>query len=111
MYEGWSSLRAGYAKSLWTAFGTPGGGLAVAAVAAVAGIVPAVAALAGSRVGMVGYAAAVSGRAVVARRVGGRVWPDSLAHPLSVAAFAALVVDSVRGHRAGSLTWKGRELT
>ena len=110
MYDGWTSLRAGYAKSLWSAFGSPAGGLAVAGIAAVAGIVPAVAALTGSRVGMVGYAAAVTGRAVVARRVGGRVWPDSLAHPLSVAAFAGLVVESVRRHRAGSLTWKGRLL-
>jgi hypothetical protein len=110
MYDGWTSLRAGYAKSLWTAFGSPAGALVVAGVATVAGIVPAAAALAGSRVGMVGYAAAVAGRAVVARRVGGRVWPDSLAHPLSVAAFAGLVADSVRGRRTGSLTWKGRVL-
>jgi Glycosyl transferase family 2 len=108
MYHGWGALRDGYAKSLWTAFGSPAGGLAVAGAAAVAGVVPAVAALCGSRVGLLGYAAAVVGRGVVARRVGGRVWPDSFAHPVSVAVFGWLVVDSVRQHRAGTLAWKGR---
>jgi hypothetical protein len=108
MYDSWSSLRAGYGKSLWAAFGSPAGGLAAAAAVCLSGVVPAFAALAGSRVGLVGYASAVLGRAAVARRVGGRVWPDSLAHPASVGLFGALVVDSVRRHRAGSLTWKGR---
>ena len=110
MYDGWPALRAGYAKSLWAAFGSPAGGLAVAAVATAVYVLPAVAAVAGSPVGATGYAAGVVGRVLVARRVGGRVWPDALAHPLSVAAFDVLMVDSVRRRRAGSLTWKGRTL-
>ncbi len=110
MYDGWPALRAGYAKSLWAAFGSPPGGLAVAAAATVVYVLPAVAAVAGSRVGATGYAAGVVGRLLVARRVGGRVWPDVLAHPLSVVAFDVLMVDSVRRRRAGSLTWKGRTL-
>ena len=57
---------------------------------------------------LVGYAAGVAGRAVAARRTGSRVWPDSLAHPASVAVFGALVAASVRGHRAGTLTARGR---
>jgi hypothetical protein len=110
MYAGARALRHGYAKSLWTAFGSPAGGAAVAAVLTVVYVVPAVAALRGSRAGAVGYAAGVAGRALVARRVGGRPMPDSLAHPLSVAAFVVLLADSVRRHRAGTLTWKGRRL-
>jgi hypothetical protein len=110
MYDGWPSLRAGYSKSLWAAFGSPARGLAVAAAATVVYVVPAVAAVAGSPVGATGYAAGVVGRVLVARRVGGRMWPDVLAHPLSVAAFDLLMVDSVRRRRAGSLTWKGRTL-
>ena len=66
--------------------------------------------LAGSPVGAVGYAAGVAGRALVARRVDGRGSPDSLAHPVSVAVFCGLVVDSLRWHRAGTLTWKDRAL-
>ena len=69
-----------------------------------------IAALRGSRAGAVGYAAAVAGRALAARRTGSRVWPDSLAHPASVAAFAWLLLDSLRRHRAGTLTARGRPL-
>lgn len=108
MYQDWGQLRDGYDKSLWSAFGSPAGALAVATGACAVWVVPAVAALAGSPVGMVGWASAVAGRAAVARRVGGRVWPDSLAHPVSVAVAAGLVLDSLRRHRAGSLRWKGR---
>jgi hypothetical protein len=58
--------------------------------------------------GLVGYAAGVAGRVLVARGTGGRPWPDTLAHPLSVAAFAALTAESFRRRRAGTLAWKGR---
>jgi hypothetical protein len=108
MYAGWPDLRDGYAKSLWSAFGSPAGAVAVVGGLAVTYLLPPLAALRGSRVGLVGYAAGVAGRAVAARRTGSRVWPDSLAHPASVAVFGALVAVSVRGHRAGTLTARGR---
>jgi hypothetical protein len=110
MYEGWADLEAGYVKSLWAAFGSPAGATAVMAALFVTYVVPFLAAVRGSRTGLVGYAAGVTGRVLVARRVGGRVWPDSLAHPASVTALAVLTARSVRGHRAGTLTWKGRPL-
>lgn len=110
MYDGRSELEAGYAKSLWAAFGSPAGAAAVTAGLAVTYVVPFLAAMRGSRVGAVGYAAGVVGRVLVARRVGSRVWPDSLAHPVSVAALAALTARSFAAHRAGTLTWKGRGL-
>jgi hypothetical protein len=68
--------------------------------------VPAAAAVGGSPVGLLGYGAAVAGRAVVARRVGGRVLPDALWHPGSVLALSWLTVDSW-GRRA-TVQWKGR---
>ena len=52
--------------------------------------------------------AGLTGRAVAARATGGRAWPDALAHPASVVAFAVLVVRSFRGRRKGALTWRGR---
>ena len=110
MYHGWAELEAGYRKSLWAAFGSPAGATAVTAALLVTYVVPFLAAVRGSRPGLVGYAAGVAGRVLVARRVGGRVWPDSLAHPVSVSALAVLTARSVRGHRAGTLTWKGRPL-
>jgi Glycosyl transferase family 2 len=110
MYHGWTELEAGYAKSLWAAFGSPAGAAAVTAGLGVAFVLPFAAALRGSKVGLVGYAAAVAGRVLVARRVGGRVWPDSLAHPASVAVLGVLTSRSLSQHRAGTLTWKGRRL-
>jgi hypothetical protein len=52
----------------------------------------------------------VAGRAVVAGRTGGRVWPVALAHPLSLLLLDLLMLRSVLGHRRGTLTWRGRSL-
>jgi hypothetical protein len=110
MYDGWADLRDGYAKSLWSAFGGPGRAAAVVAGLAVAYVVPAVAALRGSRMGALGYAAGVAGRVIAARRTGGRAWPDSLAHPASVAILGGLTATSLARRRRGLLTWRGRVL-
>lgn len=107
MYADWAALSAGYRKSLWTAFGpTP----AIPALLALAYLVPPLAALRGSPVGLLGYAAAVAGRVLAARRTGDRAWPDALAHPVSVAALIWLWLGSWAGRWRGTLTWKGRHL-
>jgi len=110
MYDGWAELAEGYAKSLWAAFGSRAGAAAVVGALGLTYVLPPVAALRGSRAGLVGYAAGVAGRAVVARRVGARVWPDSVAHPASVVLFGALVARSWRQHQRGQLRWKDRPL-
>ena len=110
MYEGWAELREGYAKSLWSATGSPRAAAAVLGVLGLAYVLPPVAALAGSRVGLAGYAAGVAGRVLVARRVRARVFPDVLAHPVSVALLGWLTAESWRRRRAGTLAWKGRPL-
>jgi len=112
MYDGWAGVRDGYAKSLWSAVG----GRPAAAVGAAVGLsavwlLPPLAALAGSRAGLVGYAAGVLNRAVVAARTGGRVRPDALAHPASIVLLDVLVARSVAGHRRGALQWRGRSVT
>ncbi|GAA4555130.1 glycosyltransferase family 2 protein [Pseudonocardia xishanensis] len=103
MYDGWAEVSAGYRKSLWSAFGGP-----VAALLALVYVVPALAVLRGSRIGLLGYAAGVLTRALAARRTGTPVWPDSLAHPVSIAAVLGLHTASRRDRRAGRLRWKGR---
>jgi hypothetical protein len=110
MYDSWAELRDGYAKSLWSAFGSTGGAAAVLGGLGLAYVLPPLAALRGSRAGAAGFAAAVAGRVLVGRRVGSQVWPDALAHPVSVAAFGWLTVESLRRHRHGTLTVRGREL-
>ena len=110
MYQDWPSLRAGYTKSLWSAFGSPAGAVAVGCGLAVLYVVPPAAALRGSGVGLLGYGAAVTGRYLVAERTGGRSLPDALFHPASIATALWLLAGSWRDRRAGRLSWKGRPL-
>jgi hypothetical protein len=110
MYSDWPSVREGYTKSLWAAFGSPAGAAAVSSALCLVYVLPPVAALRGSRAGLVGYLAAVAGRYVVAERTGGRSVPDALFHPASVLTFTWLTAASWRGRRRGGLTWKGRPI-
>ncbi len=108
MYRDAAELRCGYRKSLWSAFGSPGRAAGVMTGLVVLYVVPPVAALTGSRTGLTGYLAAVLGRFLIARRTQSRSLPDVLAHPLSIAALAAMTADSYWGLRRGELSWRGR---
>lgn len=108
MYTSGRELYEGYRKSLWAAFGSPAGAVAVGTALAVVYVLPAAAALTGSRIGVLGYLAAALGRASAARW-SGRPW-DGLAHPASVLALLGLLVSSWTGRARGSLQWKGRAL-
>lgn len=108
MYDGWPALRDGYGKSLWAAFGSPAGAVAVTGGLLLVYVLPPAAALRGSRAGLVGYAGGVVSRVITARATGGRAWPDALAHPLSVLAFAQLTARSLWLRRRGRLSWKDR---
>lgn len=110
MYDGWREVRDGYRKSLWSAFGSLPGTVAVTTLLHLAYVLPPIAMVTGSRVGLVGYLAAVSSRMITARTTGGRPWPDPVVHPLSILAFTALTADSVVARRSGTLTWRGRAL-
>ncbi|MGN6612779.1 MAG: glycosyltransferase [Angustibacter sp.] len=110
MYDARREVAAGYTTSLRRAFGSPVGGVAVASGLGAVYVWPALAAVSGSPVGALGYAAGVAGRVVTGRRTGARVWPDALAHPVSVAVFGWLTARSVRLHRRSALQWKGRPL-
>lgn len=119
MYDDTDALVEGYTKSLWSAFGSPAGAAAVIALLTWLYVVPPVAVVTGPSTrtrawGLAGYAAGVTGRALVARRTTPRTTDahvtDALAHPVSIAAFAALVTESWRRHHAGTTTWRGRPL-
>jgi hypothetical protein len=118
MYTSWSELADGYGKSLWASFGSPARAAVVVGtllllygvppVLAVGGLVAGAPLVAGA--GSAGYLCGVAGRAVSAAATGGRVWPDSFAHPVSVATFGWLVARSYRLKRAGALRWRGRSV-
>jgi hypothetical protein len=111
MYAGWRELRAGYGKSLWAAFGSPAGAAGALGLLGLTYVLPAAAALRGSRLGALGYAAGVASRVITGRRTGARVWPDALAHPVSIGVLGYLTAASLRDRRRGRLQWKGRAVT
>jgi len=115
MYGSSAELVEGYSKSLWSAFGSPFGALAAIGLLKVMYLAPPLAALVGpSRyirtVGTLGYLSAVAGRFACARVTQSPTVPDCAAHPLSITALASLTAVSLWRRRAGTLTWKGRDL-
>lgn len=116
MYATDREMVDGYSKSLWDAFGSAPGSVIATSFLLGTYTLPAVALVSRDartrRWGALGYAAGVVGRELVARRTGepclSRGAPDPLAHPVSIAAFAALTGLSWKRHRAGTTQWKGR---
>jgi hypothetical protein len=115
MYDSPDQLVDGYTKSLWSAFGSPAGSIAVNTLLASAYLIPPIAMITARKkshrvIGAAGYLAGVASRALVARQTGGRVLPDSFAHPASIAAFIGLNAVSWSRHMRGTNTWKGRSV-
>ena len=115
MYTSWPEIYDGYTKSVWSAVQPSPVAYALVSVMALAYVAPPVFAVLGPgravrAWGVAGYASGVLGRYVVARRTGERIWPDVLAQPASVATFATLIMASLKRHRAGAITWRGRPL-
>lgn len=115
MYTSWPEIYDGYTKSVWSAVQPTPVAYALVTVMTLAYVAPPVFAVLGpgraTRAwGIAGYASGVLGRYVVARRTGERIWPDVLAQPASVATFAGLILASLKRHRDGNLTWRGRPL-
>ncbi|MDO9486339.1 MAG: glycosyltransferase family 2 protein [Actinomycetota bacterium] len=113
MYESPEQTIDGYAKSLWAAFGGPMASIGINALLFVAFVAPPIAAISARSksaraVGAMGYMAGAASRALVARRMGTRIWPDSALHPASVAAFITINAISWRRHKQGLNHWKGR---
>lgn len=107
MYADDRELIEGYTKSLHDAFG-PG---TVVLLACLYLVPPLAALLARDRatrwLGLAGYASAVTGRVAVARRMRQPVWACAL-HPLSILTLIGIRRRSVRAHRRGTITWRGR---
>lgn len=113
MYDNTDALVNGYTKSLWNAFGSPAGSVAVNALLAFTYLVPPIALVTSRKtstktMGAIGYLSGVAGRAIVAQKTKSRVVPDSFAQPVSIAAFIGLNALSWSRHLRGKNSWKGR---
>ncbi len=110
MYTGFADLRDGYARWIWILFPTRRHLVKTLARLVWSELLPPLAALRGSRVGLIGYAAAVTGRVVSGRASRDRIFPWVLASPVSAGLSAFMYVYSVRRAARGELSWKGRSL-
>ncbi len=115
MYESTEQVIDGYTKSLWSAFGSPAGSVAVNSLLGFTYLVPPIALITGRNrstriLGGIGLASGIASRALVAKKTNAKVWPDSLAQPASIAAFIGLNALSWYRHVRGTNTWKGRSL-
>ena len=107
MYKNFREIKAGYGKSLWSAFATPlGGGVAIAFIF-LTGIAPIILWFTGNPIGLFTYEIIVITRIFSAKRSGGRTL-DSLLHPISSAILIYLIIYSWR--MRGKVQWKGRTL-
>lgn len=105
MYASFAEVRAGYAKSLHTAFGSIAGSLFAALFMAFCGVFPFIFALQGDLIAIAAVISIIATRVLSALASSTRV-RDALLHPLSVALFLYLLYYSW-AHR-GSAQWKGR---
>ena len=107
MYSTFDEIKAGYGKSLHTAFGSLMGSIVAAFFIFATGIFPFLAALTGDALAISALVLIVLSRALSASSSAGRV-RDSILHPLSAAFFLYLLYFSWRNR--GKTQWKGRTL-
>jgi cellulose synthase/poly-beta-1,6-N-acetylglucosamine synthase-like glycosyltransferase len=105
MYSSWSEIKAGYGKSLNTAFGSVVGAFFVVTFLFMTSVAPLIVGLFGNPYGWLGFAAIVGTRMLSAIKSRGNVL-DSVLHPISVLALIYLIVYSYL--RRGRIQWKGR---
>jgi glycosyltransferase involved in cell wall biosynthesis len=107
MYKNFAEIKAGYGKSLWSAFSNPLGATLAIAFIFLTGIAPVLMLISGDPIGLFTYLLIVLTRLLSAQRSGGRLL-DSLLHPISSAILIYLIIYSWR--MRGKVQWKGRTL-
>jgi glycosyltransferase involved in cell wall biosynthesis len=107
MYNSWAEVKAGYGKSLWAAFGSKFGSFVAIAFLFLTGILPLIGAIAGFTAGFYALEFVIISRIIAARVSGGR-FLDSLLHPISTLMLIYLIIYSWSAR--GKVQWKGRTL-
>jgi len=105
MYKNFGEIKAGYGKSLCSAFPTPLSTSIAILFLFSTGIAPVLSWFSGNPFGLFTYQIIVITRFLSAKRSGGRVL-DSLLHPISCAILIYLIIYSLRAR--GTVQWKGR---
>ena len=109
MYTNRDELFAGYTKSLWRAFGSPFGAIAISVYLFVTGVLPLCLALSGFQQAWFGYFAIVFSRIVSDIRTKSRS-NSALLHPLAIVTLIYLIARSWRLKLKGQLVWRGRSV-
>ena len=110
MYNNRTELFDGYSKSLWRAFGSPIGAVAIALWLIASGVLPLALALSGIRWGWIGYILIVSSRYISSLRTGSN--PNTaLLHPIAIFVLVYLIARSWKQRVKGQLSWRGRSVT
>ena len=107
MYNSWAEVKAGYGKSLWTAFGSKLGSFAAISFLFLTGILPLLGAIAGFTSGFYALEFVIISRIIAARVSGGR-FLDAFLHPISTLMLIYLIFYSWSAR--GKVQWKGRTL-
>ncbi len=107
MYKNFGEIKAGYGKSLWSAFSTPLGSAIAVTFIFLTGIAPVIIWFNGNPIGLFTYEVILLTRMISAKRSGGRIL-DSLLHPISSLILIYLIIYSWRAR--GQVQWKGRTL-
>ena len=107
MYSSFVELRAGYAKSLWKAFGSMAGTIVAIAFIFASGIAPMILIAMGSAWGWIAFELIVLSRIISASVSNGKII-DSLLHPISSLILIYLIIYSWSARK--SVQWKGRTL-
>jgi glycosyltransferase involved in cell wall biosynthesis len=107
MYNSWAEVKAGYGKSLWAAFGSRLGSFVAISFLFLTGILPLLGVIAGFTAGFYALEFVIISRIIAARVSGGR-FLDSLLHPISTLLLIYLIIYSWSAR--GKVQWKGRTL-
>ena len=107
MYNSWAEVKAGYGKSLWSAFGSRLGSFIAIAFLFLTGILPLLGAIAGFTTGFYALEFVIISRIIAARISGGR-FLDTFLHPISTLMLIYLIIYSWSAR--GKVQWKGRTL-
>jgi cellulose synthase/poly-beta-1,6-N-acetylglucosamine synthase-like glycosyltransferase len=107
MYNSWAEVKAGYGKSLWSAFGSRYGSFLAIAFLLLTGILPLVGAITGFAAGFYALEFVIVSRIIAARVSRGR-FLDAFLHPISALLLIYLIIYSWNAR--GKVQWKGRTL-